>query len=477
MRSAIHKIETSNQKYDRVAMLTLRRHEKDFFLRKDLKYQNEFNSSIAAFADELAKQKNAELITLLGNYQTEFNQVVEIEKEIGLTDKDGKKGLLFAKLHEVRLAIDAIQKQVYEITSEKIAYARIWLVSIFVIQFMIALILAITYSNALTTVIKEIRTTMTQLAAGTFPPALTVKSQEEIGQTKIAINHFLERIQIATSFAEKLGSGELKATYDARFGSDVLAKALVNMQLKLSEAEAIQSKINWTNEGTARFNELLKDNTEDLGQLGDRILKTLVTHIQANQAALYVINDEEQCFERISTYAYGKKRFEGMKMNLSDGLIAQCAKERETIFLKEIPKDYVKITSGLGEATPRNILIVPLKHRNEISGVIEIASFQFFKEEQIAFVEKMAETIAAFISNQQSSLKTKKLLTESKAKAEHLSMQEEELRQSTEELQATQEEMNRQRAELEAEIKDLKRKLNVNSDNAVAKLDVFDHRN
>ncbi|MGC4021395.1 MAG: hypothetical protein QM734_05365 [Cyclobacteriaceae bacterium] len=114
LREAIHKIEGSNQKYDRVAMLTLRRHEKDFFLRKDLKYQTEFNKSIAVFNSELEKEKNQELLPLLSNYQNEFNQVVEIEKQIGLTDQSGKKGELFSKLQEARIAISGVQQEIKE---------------------------------------------------------------------------------------------------------------------------------------------------------------------------------------------------------------------------------------------------------------------------------------------------------------------------------------------------------------------------
>jgi len=459
LRAAIHKIENSEQKYDRVIMLTLRRHEKDFFLRKDLKYQSEFNNVISTFSDELSGKGNEELLMLLTNYKNEFNQVVNIEKEIGLTDKDGKKGLLFTKLQQARLAVNKVQGQIHEITNSKITLSKMWLSSIFLIQFIVAAILALAYSHALTTVVKEIRTTMSQLAEGIFPSALKIHTREEIGQTKIAINQFLERMKSATSYAEKLGSGKLNATYDERFRGDVLAKALIGMQQKLSEADAIQSRQNWYNEGTAKFNEILKKDTGNIQELGDGILKMLVHHVSANQAALYLVNHEKKCFERVSTYAYGKKRFLDSKIDLDFGLIGQCAKERETIHLKEIPEDYVRITSGLGEAMPKSIIIVPLKNRDEINGVVEIASLVFFREDYIQFIEKMAGTIAAFIANQQASDQTKKLLAESKSKADNLSLQEEELSQSSEELQATQEEMQRQRIEMENEIRSLKEKL------------------
>ncbi|HTH57455.1 MAG TPA: GAF domain-containing protein [Cyclobacteriaceae bacterium] len=459
LREAIHKIENSSIDYDRVAMLTLRRHEKDFFLRKDPKYQTEFNKTADAFSGSLREKNKGDLVGLLNNYQNEFNQVVAIEKEIGFTDKEGKKGLLYSKLQEVRSTVEAVQAKVLYVTEAQIGLSRIWLSSIFFVQLATALVLALTYSNAFTSVIKEIKTTMTALASGTFPPPLKVQSDEEIGQTKSAINQFLERLKSATSFAEKLGSGRLNTKYDERFGGDVFAQALIHMQTKLSDADAIQSKINWNNEGIVRFNEAVKNDSDDLNTMGDKILRALVLFLNANQAALYVTNHDEKYFEIVSTYAYGKKRFKMEKIDMEDGLVAQCAKEKESIYLKEIPGNYVKITSGLGEATPRCLLLVPLKVRDEVSGVLEIASFQVFEEHQRAFVEKVAENIASLIATRQSSVKTKKLLEESKLKAEGLSAQEEELRQSAEELRATQEEMQRQRSELEMEIKGLKQRL------------------
>jgi hypothetical protein len=459
LREAIHKIENSSIDYDRVAMLTLRRHEKDFFLRKDPKYQTEFNKTADAFSESLREKNKGDLVGLLNNYQNEFNQVVAIEKEIGFTDKEGKKGLLYSKLQEVRSTVEAVQAKVLYVTEAQIGLSRIWLSSIFFVQLATALVLALTYSNAFTSVIKEIKTTMTALASGTFPPPLKVQSDEEIGQTKSAINQFLERLKSATSFAEKLGSGRLNTKYDERFGGDVFAQALIHMQTKLSDADAIQSKINWNNEGIVRFNEAVKNDSDDLNTMGDKILRALVLFLNANQAALYVTNHDEKYFEIVSTYAYGKKRFKMEKIDMEDGLVAQCAKEKESIYLKEIPGNYVKITSGLGEATPRCLLLVPLKVRDEVSGVLEIASFQVFEEHQRAFVEKVAENIASLIASRQSSVKTKKLLEESKLKAEGLSAQEEELRQSAEELRATQEEMQRQRSELEMEIKGLKQRL------------------
>ncbi len=137
----------------------------------------------------------------------------------------------------------------------------------------------------------------------------------------------------------------------------------------------------------------------------------------------------------------------------------QCALENQTIILKQIPKEYVKITSGLGEATPKNVVIIPIKLKNEALGVIELASFTILEKFQVKFIEDISENIAFLISNKLNVNRTERHLKESEERAKILAQQDEAMRQNAEELQATQEEMYRQKRELENEINSLRLKL------------------
>jgi HAMP domain-containing protein len=337
---------------------------------------------------------------------------------------------------------------------------------VFIIQLIAGVFLAIFYANLITKAIKEIRNAMQTLARGVFPERLLIKTTEEIGQTKMALNLFLERLQAATSFAHRMGEGELTATYDARFDNDVLAKSIIQMQQKLKEAEARQAKINWVNEGAAKFSEIIKNESENMASLGDKILALLIKYLDVNQGALYVM--EEDALVRAASYAYGKRKFIDQTIEKGQGLAGQCALEGRTIYLKEIPSGYVKITSGLGEATPNNVLIVPIKLRHQILGVVELASFEVLEQFKIDFVERISENIASLIYNKQNTSQTQRLLKESQERAEMLSQQEEEMRQNTEELQATQEEMMRQKAALEREIEALQQRLQKHNERVVS---------
>jgi septal ring factor EnvC (AmiA/AmiB activator) len=122
-----------------------------------------------------------------------------------------------------------------------------------------------------------------------------------------------------------------------------------------------------------------------------------------------------------------------------------------------VPGDYIKITSGLGEATPRFVVIVPLIIQSRVMGVMELASFEVMESYKIDFLKKISENIASILLNKKINTETSQLLAEAKEKEQRLAAQEEELRQNAEEMQAVQEQMERQQRELEKEIQKLKK--------------------
>ncbi len=461
LRESIHRVEKSDHNFDKTLMLTLRRHEKDFFLRKELKYQNDFNTTAAAFESTLLSTNDTALGSLLINYRNRFNELVEIEKQIGLTAKDGKKGSYFKDLESIKQVVSEVQERVATQSADQIAQSRYMLVIIFIIQLLLAVLLSISYSNVITAVIKELRSAMATLADGKYPKPLLVRTKEEIGETKKAFNQMLERIKVASTFAESLGSGQLNLEYDEAYKNDVLAKSIIAMQQRLNESERIQAKINWTNEGAAQFNEIIKNENVEVTMLGDKILKQLINYVKANQGAMYLVNEADNSLERIATYAYGKKKFINEKQSFENGLLGQCYLEKASIYLKEVPTDYVNITSGLGEAPPSTILITPLKSQEKVVGLIELASFSTFEKHELDFVEKMSESIASILLSRQIADRTSNLLEQARQREQELIQREEELKQNAEELVATQEEMQRQRRELEREIKMLRSKLSL----------------
>ncbi|MBL3655892.1 PAS domain S-box protein [Fulvivirga sediminis] len=259
------------------------------------------------------------------------------------------------------------------------------------------------------------------------------------------------RIEKLTSYVEAISSGNFNHEIGLDIQEDKLAYTLSQMKDQILSNLEDNERRNWVNTGIAEFGEILRTDN-NLNSLSERIVSKLVSYLNVNQGFLFVIEgtDGNQYLELKSAYAYERKKFMEKQISKGEGLVGQCWIEGNTIFMKEVPKSYVKITSGLGEAPPTCILIVPLKVQEDIYGVIELASFHTIKDYQIEFVEKLAESIASVISAAQINQTTKTLLEETQQQAEQLKSQEEEMRQNMEELQATQEEISRKSSEVES---------------------------
>lgn len=470
LRSAIHSVENAEFDYDRAAMLM--RHEKDFFLRKDLKYLDRFNDQIQQFKNKIRQSDSittkSKILSSIDYYQRQFNSIVDLEKVIGLSSTSGLIGQLSKDYVKIQDDLVLLSNHIKQIKDQLISRSIIIISSLLALQIIGGLILIVLYSRVLSKAVREIRNALVMLSNGSFPDEVKVRTRDEIAQTKIALNQLVNRIKEAVTFSEQLGDGNLDQEYDENFREDVLAKSIIKLQDNLLEINKKQEIVNWTNQGLARFSELLKDDFENLEGLSDRVIKQLVDYTNSNQAAIYVTSDENS-IKRIATYAYERKRFVEDTIEVGQGLIGQALLEKDTIYLTDMPDKYTKITSGLGQATPANLLIVPLKVKDEIVGAIELASFRKYETYETKFVEKVSENIANLILTRMNADRTESLLMESQEKANVLTAQEEELRQNAEEMQATQEQIKRNEDESRKVIVELNEKL-LNKEKEIATL-------
>jgi hypothetical protein len=277
----------------------------------------------------------------------------------------------------------------------------------------------------------------------------TITRRSQIQDLKAEIVLLKKQISVSSFFIKQIEKGNIDFEIPEDNGNE-LSTALSAMRVQMKHIAEEGEERNWVTTGMAKFVEILRTTNEDVKLLGDNILSNLVKYIEANQGSLFVVNNEEEelSLEMVSCYAFDRKKFEEKKINIHEGLAGQCFLEKETIHLREVPDNYVHITSGLGQANPSAIVIVPLKINNEVYGLIELASFKPFPKYKIDFLEKLGESIASTISTVKINHKTKQLLEASQIQTEELKAQEEEMRQNMEELQATQEDLQRKEMEL-----------------------------
>jgi PAS domain S-box-containing protein len=294
-----------------------------------------------------------------------------------------------------------------------------------------------------------------KLSEGALLNQILSNSEDEIGEIARAVNTLGSNIEAASLFAENIGNGKLDTDITVFENKGKLSESLRSMRDSLVHVADEESKRNWATEGLAKFVDIIRS-TDDIELFYNNILGNLIRYLNVNQGYLYILNDEknEDPFMEIkAVYAYGKKKYleEELKIHYKEGLVGQAWFDKTPLYFTEIPSNYVKITSGIGEALPTCILIVPLLINEEVVGAIEIASFKDIAQYERDFVYKLAETIAGAVQNVKVNERTKTLLTASQHQSEALLAQEEEIRQNMEEMQATQSEMERaQRAMREA---------------------------
>ena len=325
---------------------------------------------------------------------------------------------------------------------------------------LLLMLVLVLVSNGLTRPIVRITKSLKRMQQGEISNdlVLAIDTSDEIGTMANALNTTIEGLNKKTSFANDIGKGHLESELELLGDNDALGKSLLDMRNSLKKArEDEQKRIiedkkrAWANEGFAKFADMLRQNNDDLQKLADEVLKHLVKYLDGNQGALFLVNDDDQkniTLEAKSVYAWDRKKFVETEILMGEGLVGACALEGQTIFLTEIPDNFVTITSGLGEANPNCIILVPLKQNETVMGVIEIASFKIFEQFEVDFLEKVAESIASTVATVKINEKTKYLLEQSQQQAEEMQAQEEEMRQNMEELLATQEEMGRKEKEI-----------------------------
>jgi len=473
MRDQIHAVETIVEKQQNLhyskLMLTLRRHEKDYLLRKDLKYREKFNEIITSFKDLLKNDKNNDskiISTYLTTYQEIFHKLIDKDIIIGLHEDRGLMKRIDQNINQIEKNLAEIHTIIYSSTKRKISQAVITLFVIITLLSSAILIILYRDSRYIVSSIKRLRKYITRLGKGELPEVITIKGSDEIADMKHSINILTENLKRTRDFVIEVGNGQFTSEINVFNGEGELGSNLLAMRKKLlqvaSEREQQQIEAErriWNNEGIGLFAEVLRNNSDNLEELSFQIIKNLVKYLKANQGGLFIRNEEqnnETFFDLKAAFAYDRRKFADKKVKLGEGVLGMCALEGETVYMTDIPHNYIEITSGLGGANPSSLIIIPIKQERKVLGIIEIASFKKFESFEIEFIEKIAANIASHLYFVQMNIKTNMLLEETQRQAEEMKAQEEEMRQNMEELQVTQERLATREEELLFEISNLK---------------------
>jgi len=319
---------------------------------------------------------------------------------------------------------------------------RIWIL-IFII---VLALIGFNMSHQMISAISSVKGIINKISRGILPEVSRAGRNDEIGDMIDSLQVLITNLKETSQFAIKIGEGDFTTEFKPKSKHDVLANSLLVMRDNLIKAEkdAEQRKNenaqrNWASQGLAEFNELLRNVGDDMQILSNKVIEKLVRYLDANMGGIYIVDDSDKDdihLDLTAFYAYDRLKYAKQRIEIGENLIGQCFRENETVYLTDLPKGYVHISSGLGEADPTCLVIVPLKVNAETFGIVELASFRVIEKYQVEFIEKIGETIAATIANVKINMNTAKLLEESSEKSERLAQQEAEVHKNIENLKA-----------------------------------------
>jgi hypothetical protein len=299
------------------------------------------------------------------------------------------------------------------------------------------------------------------IGLGDFSVDFQTKTQNEVGKLSQALQKVKTGLAEKATFATEIGRKNFTYPFKPLSNQDQMGVSLLKMRDDLQLFAQNQAHQQWLNERLAKLGQIINQNSHTPQALLDNVLQELLLALGAVQGGIFMLNDQnpqEPILELRSAYAYNRQRVIKRQLPSDEGLLGQAFTSGKMILLDKLPKNYLILSSGLGETTPKYLLIMPLRSRVKAEGVVEIASLIPFDENAIQLIEKICENTAEVLLSSQQAQKNQHLLQEMQIQSEKLLAQEEEMRQNMEELLATQELMAKKESDYLAKINYLESK-------------------
>jgi signal transduction histidine kinase/ActR/RegA family two-component response regulator len=220
-------------------------------------------------------------------------------------------------------------------------------------------------------------------------------------------------------------------------GEVAFVKDNINEMIRnLKDTTLRNEEQNWLKTNLAKFSRMLQGQRDVLA-VGKLILSELAPVVSAQQGVFYIMDgsNEEPELKLLASYAHPGGNGVKERFKLGESLIGQAAVEKRRILLNEVPSDYVRVSSGLGEARPMNIVVLPILFEGKAKAVMELSSFERFSSTHQAFLDQLTESIGIVLNTIEANTRTEDLLKQSQSLANELQNRQEELQKTNLELQ------------------------------------------
>jgi HAMP domain-containing protein/signal transduction histidine kinase/CheY-like chemotaxis protein len=296
-----------------------------------------------------------------------------------------------------------------------------------------------TFSDQVTTVAREVGAEGKLGGQANVPGASGTWKNLTENVNQLAAN-LTTQVRAISEVASAVTQGDLTRTIGVEAKGEVEAlKDTINQMISNLKATTLRNQEqDWLKSNLAKFTQMLQGQKE-LNSVTMKILSELAAVVTAQHGLFYILEEGEQFMDSklnlIASYAYIKRKNSPTSYAMGEGLIGQVAIEKERIILSNVPKDYIRINSGLGDAKPKDVIILPVLFEGRLKAVIELASLDTFSQTHLDFLEGLTESIGIVLNTIESNSRTEELLVQSQSLASELKSQQEVLKNTNEELE------------------------------------------
>lgn len=307
-----------------------------------------------------------------------------------------------------------------------------------------------------------------QLSRGKMPQFSAAKAGDEIGDLERHLEKHVENLRRINRLLSSLSSGNFTGDFEKLSNEDELGESLLTLKESLMESQRDfesrrreEENRSWSVYGLAKFSTIFREAEDNLHDLSTVLMKELVDYTEADVGVMFIVVDDEegqnQLLQLFGSYAFDREKHINNDFYFGEGLVGRAAVEKEVIYVTDIPPDYMKIRSGLGEDVPSSLLLVPVMLDNKVLGVMELASLGEIPSYQRDFLQQLGDALATTLAKIKANLQTKILFEHTKKQAEELSSQEKVFRQKLYKLERARDEYLIKEKELLKEIESLRK--------------------
>jgi HAMP domain-containing protein/CheY-like chemotaxis protein/signal transduction histidine kinase len=306
-----------------------------------------------------------------------------------------------------------------------------------------------TFADQVTTVAREVGVEG-RLGGQANVPGAAGTWKDLTGNVNLLAANLTTQVRAIAEVATAVTQGDLTRSIQVEARGEV-AELKDNINTMINNLRGTTDRNNeqdWLKTNLARFTSMLQGQ-RDLATVGRMLLSELTPLVNAHQGVIYRLESEGTELKLVSAFADGGPGRHSERLELGEGLLGQCALEKRRMLVSDLPVGAVTVSSGLFEAMPRNVIVLPILFEDQVKAVIELASLSSFTASHLAFLEQLTASIGIVLNSIEATMQTEGLLKQSQELAAELQNQKRELQQTNEQLAQKAQQLAEQNVEVE----------------------------